>query len=356
MSRSLLTMICLSLLTTLPSVAGADQLATLAQRRGLLQGHRARLEQMLNEQVARIGRLKAQPTGVRRDFQLNTALRENRELASKLTRLQDQMRELNHQLLTTYEQALSRSSTGGAERLRLQARRDELAKQLAAGRTTRIVTKGKAELLDDPEDLEEKADLLKDSEAKLRQQLVRVQNQISRLTLRSKLKRHGRGIDDSLFVEDSPRRTARAQAKAAPQAATVEGARAPKANEADTLDTAGGGGTPAPPPTGAYNGVDPSSKSGSTTPLSPSPGEAPAGDPSPSRGSSAPGSELSISVRGVLDPSTLNELRKADRSGSVAERVAALKKARQRLQEMADRLGAQAKVLRQRARSRRPGG
>jgi hypothetical protein len=353
------TILGLMVALLLPTTATADQVAQLSQRRTRLKSHQVKLEKLLSGQVARIGRLKAQPIGVRRDFQLSAALRDNQQLASKLTTLQGQMKALNQRLIATYDRTLA-ATTDKATRASLVKRRALLRRKLTSRSASRIVTKGKAELLDDPEDLEEKADLLKDSESKLRRQLRRVKKQISRIKLRSKLRRHGRGVDDSLFVEDSPRRTARAKpntrSSAAPETADTT-ARAPKANEGGTLQGGAGPATPAPPPTGTSN----DKFSGATDPKVGYDSEAArsAAGAAPLRGSSAgtssSGSGLGLSVRGVLDPSILRELRKAQKSGNLKQRLAALKKAQQRLRQMANRLGTRAKDLRTRAKRRRRG-
>lgn len=352
------TILGLMVALLLPVTATADQVAQLSQRRTRLKSHQVKLEKLLSGQVARIGRLKAQPSGVRRDFQLSAALRDNQQLASKLTTLQGQMKALNQRLIAAYDRTLA-ATTDKATRASLIKRRALLSRKLTSRSTSRIVTKGKAELLDDPEDLEEKADLLKDSESKLRRQLRRVKKQISRIKLRSKLRRHGRGIDDQLFVEDSPRRTARAKpsTRSTPAPEAADGtARAPKANEGGTQ---GGGGpaSPAPPPSGTDN----DKFSGATDPKidygSEAAGSAAGAAPlrSSSAGTSSSGSGLGLSVRGVLDPSILRELRKARKSGNLKQRLAALEKAQQRLRQMADRLGTRARDLRTRAKRRRRG-
>jgi hypothetical protein len=89
---------------------------------------------------------------------------------------------------------------------------------------------------------------------------------------------------------------------------------------------------------------------GESNPGTPSP--APDTGFSPSRSPSSD-SELSVTVRGVLDPSLLRELRQAKKSGDLKKRLAALAKARRKLKAMADRLGTQAKRLRTRAKQRR---
>ena len=100
--------IALTLLVA-PAAFAAPTIGSLEQRWSLLDGHRARLERLLSDQVQRIQRLKSQPTGVRRDFQLKQTLRRNQQLAARLTRLQQQLRALNGQLLAAYDQALKQT-------------------------------------------------------------------------------------------------------------------------------------------------------------------------------------------------------------------------------------------------------
>jgi hypothetical protein len=288
--------------------------------------------------VRRIGRLKSQPPGVRRDYQLKSALRENQELASKLTGLQEQIRELNTKLVAAYDRTIA-STTDPGERARLKQRRDKLAR--SARQAPRIVTRESANPLDSAEDLEEKADLLKDSEEKVRRQLRQIQRQIQRLKHRAQLKRHSQAVDDSPFVEDSPRRLARAKTSSGSGKTAGTTAMDGDAYEVAPQDPSAPPSTPAP-----SAGLDSNTKmnDGAT-----------AGGGSwtgtPGRSEASGGTDLNLTIRGVMDPGTLRELQQAARSGNVQDRIAALEKARKRLEQMARKLGSQATKLRKQAKA-----
>jgi TolA-binding protein len=329
-------------------------LATLSQRSTRLETHRGRLEQLLSAQTLRIGRLKAQRPGVRRDFQLKRTLRDSQALATRLTKLQDQLRDLNGRLVKAYDRAIA-AAVDPTERARLLERRAQLTRKAAA--RARIVTQEKASPLDSAEDLEEKADLLKDSEEKVRTQLRTLRAQIARLQHQARLRRHSRAVDDSPFVEDSPRRTVRAKSSTAAAPKETDDSAASPA-DGKSQDTSAP--VPAAPPSpGAYTDSEPdnakdNSLAGAGTWTSKSAGES-AGTPatptlSPDRAAGGGGS-LSVTIRDVMDPSVLQELKRAQKSGTLAERIAALKKAEKRLKEVARKLGTQASQLRKRAKS-----
>ncbi len=339
--------ICFALALLLPAAVRAegeqDSIARLEKQRTLLESHTGRLEAMLAEQGKRITRLKTQPAGVARDYQLGAALRENLELATKLTRQRSQLRALTQQLALAYAAAASRA--GGAERARLERRRAQLAALLGSG-PARIVTREKASPLDAPEDLEEKADLLQDSEEKVRRQLRQVQAKISMLERRARLERHGKALDDNPFVEDSPRRSGAARKVAAAAADSASG----KSNAPSP--SAMGPTSPAPPPAKYGAGAGESGAMADAADPTSS-GSVRAGVGSVAR--TGGGSSEIISIRDVLDPAILKDPASPERGDSLRARLAALKSAGARLNDVAGKLSTQARDLRQRAKTLRSG-
>jgi hypothetical protein len=329
------------IVAALPGMASAQTttLSQLEQRRALLDGHRIRLESMLGEQGKRIGRLKAQPAGVARDYQLGAALRENQALATRLTQLGEQLRVVGQDLAKAYTQAIT-ASKDPAERSRLEERRAKLA---AAGGSTRIVTNAKARSTDTAEDLDEKADLLQDSEEKVRRQLKQVQTKVAQLEHREKLQRHSKSMDDNPFVEDSPRRSGTAKKVAlepVPAGGGTHGAMtpAPSAKYGTSGECSGGAcGTPSASADTSLNSSTGSWSGGRT-------------DDAVPMGRS--GTELIVSIRDVMDPSLLTDL-KQGKGESATSRLAALKKASERLRQVAGKLSSQAQELRQRAKQLR---
>jgi hypothetical protein len=335
-----LTLIALLLLV--PGASRGDEIPTLEKQRGLVDGHRTRLEGLLGEQAKRIARLKSQPAGLQRDYQLGAALRENQTLADRLTKLRAQLRELTQKLIKEHDQTLARTGLSAAERTRLQRRRSELAATLSTG-STRIATGGKASPLDTPDDLEEKADLLQDSEEKVRKQLRQVQTKLAALEQRARVERHAKAADDNPFVEESPRRAGGThKVPAAGTGTPAVGVTSPGAGRT----TADPSAPPAATPSGKTNADSAESGTGfyggGSTPGG-------AGTSHVAGGSS----DTVISIRDVLDPSLLRDPTGAESRDSLRARIAALKQAGERLRQVAGKLSTQAGDLRRRAKTLR---
>ncbi|MCK5796639.1 MAG: hypothetical protein KAI47_05630 [Deltaproteobacteria bacterium] len=319
-----------------------------------------RLETQLQEQGKRIARLKHQRPGVGRDLQLKAALRTTQQLATRLTRLRTRLRDLRAGLLGIYRQAINDAKSAAAKRA-WHARRRTLRSTMRH-RQTRLVTGARANPLDSAEDLEEKADLLTDSAAKVRRRLARLSRRISRIERQTKLRRHGRAAVETPFVEDTTRRLAGTR-RAATGTPTANAPKAPAPQEGPPAPKVGGSGTPPPP--SLLGGSAPGSNSdpnhdetgreaqdgsygshGEST-LVPVPSAPDLAGP----GRATPTSPSTLN-RG-LDPETLSALA-ATRKGSPASRLAALRRARASLNRLASTLGARAKALRKQAKRRSP--
>lgn len=327
------TRLWLLIVLLLPGTAVAglgDDLSRLEKRHELLANHRGRLETQLKEHGRRISRLKAQPRSVARDLQLKAALRSSQTLANKLTSLQQQLNEQRDKLLALYGRAIA-SAPDAATKSKWRQRRRKLAKRTRGA--SHLLARVQASPLDSAEDLEEKADLLKDSEEKLRRRIRALGRRIARLERRAKLKRHGRAALDSPFVEQSTRR-AGGQRRAV--------AKAPVATENPP--------PPAPTDDGAKNQADADQNGALAGEPSYGMGEAPAAPAPGGAGSRAEGEATSPSVTRGLDPATLQALTGKLR-GSAAQQLAALRRAQEKLRKLAGNVSAQAKAMQQRARA-----
>lgn len=327
--------IILPLLLALPSVAMADSaLPSLEQKGSLLSAHRTRLEARLSGQVQRIRRLKAQQPGVRRDFQLAAALRQNQQLAQKLSQLQQQLRTVHNQLITAYGRAITASTD--------HARITELKRKLARLAGNRpapdsIVTRVKSGPLDSSEDLEEKADLLDDSREKIRRQLTRIQRRITLLQHQMRLRRHGKAADDSPFDESSTGRGSRPNStrKTSTDSNSPQGA----------LGATGSSKRPGPaPPKSSYGTGTPTNRGGTEGGFT--------DDPASAFGTS----QVPGSMQDVLDPAVLKELggSASIKGGGLKARLEALQRASQKLKQMSGTLSKQSHSLRRKAWGIRP--
>lgn len=360
MKRTFFILLALALMV--PVTATAQQrIPALQQNRTRLQSHRGRLEVRLGHQSRRIRRLKAQPAGVRRDYQLRTALRSSRELSAKLSRLQNRINGLSRQMVRAYDGAIARTRNP-ARRAQLVSRRAELQAKVRGKKDLRVVTDERANPLDSPEDLEEKAELLEDSQVKVKRQLSRVRKQLTLLNQRARLRRHARAADHNPFDESSAGRTARANKAATTNAATGDKKRQAAPQAPDDNNKQGGAwqqpsgkksynGTPAPP---KNPGTDPgntgtahdSAERGGTR-----------GTPATglsAGGGSATGAQPSLTLKDIMDPSVLKELRRSARSGkNLRGRIKILVQAQKRLDRMSKSMGNKAHKLRKKATSLR---
>ncbi len=347
MTRRGLLLLALATLVPGAARAGSGEISALEQQRALLEKHQARLESLLDEQSRRVTRLKAQPAGVGRDYQLQAALRESQAVATKLTQLRAQLRAATEKLLGEYG-AAAKQAASEAERARYLKLRAQLLER--RGQDTRIVTRERAGKLDSPEDLDEKADLLQDSEEKVRRQLRQVEARIAQLEHRARLQRHGKAIDDNPFVEESPRRTGQARRGTASPNAMGTSSPGDAAESGSRTTPPAKGASPPPAPVGSAD-HDPSNFAGT-------PGVPAGGGGATAKAPSAPdglrgGSEVIISIRDVMDPAILKDPKLTAKGDDLKGHLAALRNASQRLRQVAGQLSTQAKDLRQRARTLR---
>ena len=350
MTLRLLTPYLLTLALALPQGAHAAPAPLPANiesaQRGIerLTAHQARLERQLGDHAGRISRLKAQPANVRRNYQLERALRSSQQLAARLTELQITIRQMRSRLV----EALTRASAGAPAQL--QERYRTLLRQLRdmpSAHIQRLPAKVAVDALDGPRELNEKADLLSDSAQRLRKRAEQLNRQLHRLEQQLRLRRHARAAADNPFVEDTTRRMNRTATPAAGKSADTKGAEYARTapapaesggapNEGATSDAAKGsitGGQDSAPLGGAGGAAAPPSPP--AVPAAPAPRVGPQG---------------TTELQRLLDPRTLAELAAAkSKGGHPAARARALRQAREKLQALAARFAEQATRLRRKA-------
>lgn len=341
--------------------------------------HQRRLESVLAQQSERIARLKRQQQGLQRDAQLQQALREAQSVAARLDALQQGPAKLAR---TALEQAYRRALAGPLSGVALRARLLEGQARLRATASkapTRIVLGASAGPLDDADDLETKADLLRDSADKVERELNAVRSQLATLERRATLQRHQAAANSDLFLEEAPRWVAQARStvamSAAPEASATRGDSGSSFSGADVA-------APGQPVYGrpgraestavATGASGPSNAGGETFVLGTGAAPAPAsagraddgtaaastGGGGPTAGASVGGAPATpptlvttttVTLASVLDPATLRELQQALRSGNAGAHADALRRAAQRLEQLAQRLKQQAQTLRREA-------
>jgi hypothetical protein len=194
-----------------PSPALPASVLEAEQQHERVLAHQQRLEGILAEHSARIARLKRQQQGLQRDAQLQRALREAQSVAARLDALQQgSVKRARALLEQTYRRALAAPIADRGLRARLLERQARL-RASASKAPMRIVVGVTAGPLDDADDLETKADLLRDSADKVERELRAVRTQLATLERRATLQRHQAAASSDLFIEEAPRWVAQAR-------------------------------------------------------------------------------------------------------------------------------------------------
>jgi hypothetical protein len=342
-----------------------------------LDGRRLRLEYDANALAAEIERIKAEPAGVRRDFRLRELLASSKAKADELTRIAAELRwhvgplgDARRQLLSSCDRALTAPSLGEARRLELARLRTAQAALLATPAaplgSIKVTAPVSADPLDGPRELKEKADLLRDSEDKLKREVQRLTGRIDDVERRRHLRERVGAVDDDMFGEAvSNRHFARinnglsgathdngksnGDSPQQPTPSMATGGSPTTANPGSTSGATSGGTGGTTGGMGSLGGGMPPSNSG-TSGTTGGGGNSftntPTGtgsDPSGGRGTD------SLVLRNLVDPSTLDELRRADGGEDLERQVRALRRAQGELEGMAAELERRARTLSTRA-------
>lgn len=319
-------------------VAPAETLASLrtevTQREAAIVDYGHRRERLLasaQRTNREIDALKAQAQEPSRDRKLQALLAEAQTRASELEQL-DVATKTTHDALVRARQALVRRcdrelaapNLVDAERVELiRLRAVQVSSLVQPAKAVGALGAPTANPLDGPRELEEKADLLRDSSDKLRKEARRIAVRIDDLERRRHLRERSNAVDEDWFSEStSNRRFARTTATTTKtsDAATPAFASTPPGNVTGGRgnDAANGGG-------GAPPGMTPGGLE------------------------SDPHVETATVLRNLVDPATLEELRKADRGDDVDRQIRALRRAQGELSDLATDLDKKGKSLSKKA-------
>lgn len=384
MRRPLLLAVLLALLPVSRPVAAApsDPVADLASLRAEVQKldstvapfveKRRRLDGEAAKLAAQIDAEKHKPAGVRRDLDLQALLAASKTKTDELDRVQAELRwrepglvELRRRLVRAIDNTLDRDaaskSLSESARLELERVRTTNVALLVSPATPLQIARDAQysgiDLLDGPRELRYKADLLRDSGDKLRREAQRIATRIDSVERRRHLRERAGALDEDMFGEaTSNRRIARTQGTltAANNNGKAAGETTPTRDPNQATDSASGGAAPAVP------GMTPNAggTTGGATGLTGSPGGNANNNGSNSGGGNSGGSfsnttptrsTESTVLRNLVDPATLDELRRADAIDDVDRQTRALKKAQGELETLAKELDRRAKALEGRA-------
>jgi hypothetical protein len=331
----------------------ADQQAItrLEGARVQTEARRAALEQQSQALGSDIERLKGETAGVRRDLKLQSQLAAQKAKSDELERVAVELRAgvaavgaARRKLIADCDRALALPALPEAKRLELTRLRAAQAAVLALPDRPLGVARAAADPLDGPRELQDKADLLRDSGDKLRREVQRLAQRIDSVERRRHLRERAGAIDEDLFGESiSNRRSARL------------------ASSVGSSPTRGNSGESAPPPSSPA--PTPPGGGGGTGVAGPGPGGG--GAPPPGNGAGGGGSSPSVPtappmlpptandpatvLRNLVDPATLDELRRSDGGDDLDRQLRALRRVQGELEGLAKELDRRARDLTTRA-------
>ena len=304
----------------------------LDQRIAALGGQRATLAKKYEDELKAVDRLKKQRASWRRDRELRDRLADANETAgqlaatsAELTRAQTALAAARRTLLAKIDAELSAGATGPRAH-DLATWRAQLVPHAAPRPIHRIVIPDTAiDPLADPEELDQAAAALRDSEAELSRQVKGLEKQAQDLEDVAKLRKaHERADLLAHRDDDSPHRTQTpSTSRTAGADALGDSGSAPEAGSPDPTGGGGGGGGGG----GATTGGGPSASSFE--------------------------SDATLILADVIDPSTIEQLTKAQRSGDPAQRALAAKHARDAVAARLDQLRKKRLQIEAEAKSRR---
>jgi len=300
----------------------SDELARLQKDEARIAQERTQVAARVDASAREVDALKVKSDPA--SPKLQAALAQAQDLARKLQALDGQLTAKRREIVAAADRVVGEERDAQLRAQAIQARADA-AKALAPPSRPSAVASAlgvRESATDSPEDLREKAALLKDTQDKVLRELAVLDKRYTGAQKRADLQRASRSLDNNLFLEDTRHQRAEVQLHSSGGGAS--------SFDPSRGGTQGGSPNPNPPPT---NGAGGSGDSGLST-------------PGPSSTGTGPAPLDVIVLKDVLDPTTLADLSQPHDS---ARYLRALDRARQRLREIAADLDQRSQNLRKRA-------
>ena len=294
------------------------QVAAAATRATQLAGQRTKLKARYDDQLAATDRLKNERQSWRRDRELHQSMADAQDTAKALEALSNQLAQAVQQLdqaRRAYAKAIDAELAAGASGARggqLARARADLDAKLGA-KPKKIVMPDDVQIDQlDPEDLEQQAQIIADTEKQLANQVAGLDQQAAELARVAELRKsHERANDMMIREDDQPHRDVQ---------------HSTNASVATQAPAPSNGAAGAAPPPGGGTGTGGGSAS------------SPGGGEFDGSHSSSFETEASFVLGEVIDPSTLDSLARASRSGDPAKRAAAARATRDAVAARLDQL------------------
>lgn len=298
---------------------------------------RAELAARYEDELRAIDRLKKQRASWRRDRDIQTSMAASLETAKQLAEVTGALATAEQTLAATRRALLAavdaeQPSATGTRAQRLGQLHDQLAPTSKARARKIRIPNADIDPLADPEELDEQAQALRDSEAELARQVQLLEQQAGELDRVAQLrKQHERAGELGTRDDDAARHGA--QRPSGSRETVLSGNGAADHAPTPTAGGAAGGGVGSSPGTGT--GAD----AGPTAPVTS------ARDPYET--------DATVVLSDVVDAHTIDSLQKAQRSGDPAVRAAAARQARDAVSARLARLKAQRAAIESRAKQLR---
>ena len=299
--------------------AWEQKVAELDTARAQVAQRKVALETQSRAEAVEIDRLKAQPAGFRRDLRLGELLASAQQRADELSKVAVELRAheqavaaARHSLIDACR-AMAADARAVPERRAAAARIRAATEQVMASASpapggVQVAPATAIDPLAGPVELGERADRARDDAEKLQREAEKLARRIEGIEEHVRLRERAAEMNDDLFVEGGVgRRAVRPAASSASRGGTADRAEA------------------ALPSIGNFNDTK-------------SPNDTPPSDGQPAS-----------TLRSVVDPATLAELRRAEAGGEPERALAALRRARNELQLRAGDLARREAELRRRA-------
>ena len=297
--------------------------ATDEQKLAAIAASRTKIAQRYQEQLATLDRLKKEKASWRRDRELRGSLADSADTANQLAALNQQLATANdalvkarHDLVAAIDREL-KTGAAGVRATQLAQLRAQVDAKLGPAPKKIVLPDAEIDPSADPEDLDQQAQVIAETEKQLASQVAGLDEQASELAHVADLRKHNERAKDLMLSEDDqPHRNA--------QHSTGGSREDTLAQPAPTTGGAGGG---------SGGGTDTTFGGGASTPSF----EA----------------EATFVLGEVIDRSTIEGLSRAQRSGDPAKRAEAAKQARDAVAARLDQLRKKRTQIEQRAKQLR---
>jgi hypothetical protein len=348
-------LLSLVLLAALGAPAWAGEVEARQGTISRLEAERVRMEatqRALNDrhlrQLAEVDRLKNRRSGWNAGAKLERAQADANETAKSLNAGQTRIAAAKQQIVVERRalvaaidrELASQPAPSETRRLQLSRLRSQELARLPAPVKKLKLAQERIDPLDDPEDLDEKAARLRRSEQLLLDELARVDKKVHHFRLQARLeKNRRRSIDDPFADAQKGRKSAHGQTKQENFGTAAE------TNRGGSSTGGGGAAAPQEPAAGNLDGEDDAAAP---------PEQGPSGTPAITTAIPADvGVDLTAQYSDVVDQSTLDAVRLAERSSDPEVRARAAERLRDALRAQAERVRQQRQTIERRAKQLR---